>query len=370
MNVLTDEKVIYRAAIIGTGRIGSTYDDEVGVFREMAFYQGEMRHPGLYTIAPINHADAYRQTPGFDLVASANRSQDKLEIFGERSGVRALYTNFREMLREEEPDVVSVCTQSAEKAEVTISAAEAGVKAIIVEKAMATTMKEVDDMIAACERNKVLLVVNHPNRFSPVNRRIKELIEVGEIGELGVVSAYGKGGMMHIGTHTFDMVRFWAGDVVEVQAHVPNYVPEKDIAATGTLQFANGVAGFFDHVHGVLRGYEARGTSGYVTTSGLAGDSWLYRSKRLPPSYADVDMRKSPDQLISEPIESDLHTMSLTQRLLRELHQTLSIGAPFVSTAEDGAAALELGLACYVSHLAGGPIRLPLADRSFRVPNR
>lgn len=356
----------YRAAIIGTGRIGSTYDDEVLDREEPSFYRGELRHAGLYTILPVNHSDAYQTTPGLELVAAANRSEGKLRTFGERRGVKPLYTDFRKMLREEQPDVVSVCTQSPEKAEVTVAAAEAGVKAIIVEKAMATSMAEADAMIAACEENDVFLAVNHPNRFSPLVRRTKALIEKGEIGDLGTVIGHAGGGMLHIGTHTFDLLRYWAGDVVEIEARVPNYEPEKDISATGILHFANGVTGFFDQSHGIHNGFEARGTGGYLTTSSLVGDGWLYR---IGPLYEDAQ-RKYPNRLTVEPIEGDAHTISPTQRLLVEVYQTLSTGAPFISTGRDGAAALELGLACYVSHLAGGPVKLPLSDRDLRVPNR
>ena len=70
------------------------------------------------------------------------------------------------------------------------------------------------------------------------------------------------------------------------------------------------------------------------------------------------------------PIDAGPHTLSPTQRLLVELHDTLTTGAPFISTGRDGAAALELGLACSASHLAGGPAPLPLSDRTLRVPNR
>src|SRR5688572_7478053 len=154
----------YRAAIIGTGRIGHSYDDEVLEKRPPSYYQGDNRHLGFYVIFPVNHAEAYQTTAGFELVAAANRSEGKLHEFGVRRGVNALYTDFREMLRQEKPDVVSVCTQSPEKAEVAIAAAEAGVKAIIVEKAMATSMAEANAMIQAAEANGALLVVNHPSR--------------------------------------------------------------------------------------------------------------------------------------------------------------------------------------------------------------
>jgi hypothetical protein len=55
---------------------------------------------------------------------------------------------------------------------------------------------------------------------------------------------------------------------------------------------------------------------------------------------------------------------------LVELYQSLTTGVPFISSGSDGAAALEMGLACYASHLAGKPVALPLVERSLRVPNR
>ena len=357
---------VYRAAIIGTGRIGGSYDDEITHREALDFHQGAARHSGLYTVLPVNHAAAYQTTPGFQLVAAANRGEAKLQAFGKKWGVTALYSDFQTMLREEQPDVVSICTQSPEKAEITLAAAEAGVRAIVVEKAMATSMAEADAMIDACERHNVLLVVNHPNRFSPMNRQAKALIDGGAIGQPGTLTAHSVSGMLHVGTHTFDLMRYWLGDVVEITAHVPNYAPERDLPATGVLQFANGATGFFDHVHGVQPDYVVRGTTGSVVTSSSVGDGWLYQTA---PLHRDAK-RAYPSQITATPIGGEPHSMSMTQRLFAELHQSLATGVPSISTGRDGAAALELGLACYASHLAGGPITLPLADRNLRVPNR
>ncbi|MEA2585464.1 MAG: hypothetical protein QOF33_3549 [Thermomicrobiales bacterium] len=355
-----------RAAILGTGRTARTYDDEVTNPQPAEFYTGANRHSGLYTVHPVNHAGAYRTTPGFDLIAAANRGEEKLRGFGDRWGVRALYTDYRRLLAEERPDVVSVCTQSPEKAEIVVAAADAGVKAIIVEKAMATSLAETDAMVAACERRGVLLAMNHPYRFSPMNRRAKQLIVDGVIGDVGTVTAYAGGGMLHVGTHTFDLLRDWAGDVVEVDARVPDYVPEQDLPATGMLQFASGVIGFFDHVRRARGGYEARGTDGSLHISSDVGDGWL---TRLAPMFPE-SRRGYPSRIATEPLDPGPHVLSTTQRMLVELHDSLTTGAPFVSTGRDGAAALELGIACYASHLAGGPVKLPLADRTLRVPNR
>jgi predicted dehydrogenase len=364
---MDSSRPLYRAAIIGTGRMGHTYDDEVTERRPPSYYQGENRHTGLYVIGPVNHAESYQTTPGFDLISASNRSQEKLDDFGARRGVKALYIDFREMLRQEQPDVVSVCSQSPEKADITIAAAEAGVKAIVVEKAMATSMAEADAMTDACERNGVLLVVNHPYRFSPIVREAKQRVDEGAIGEVTNVTVHAGGGMLHIGTHTFDMMGFFAGNAAEVDARVPDYAAGKDLPAAGLIRFAAGVTGLFDHTHRVQQTIEVRGKNGYLTFSGMVGDGWLYE---VEPEYSESAKRKSPNRLRPVPIEGQPHDMSTTQRMLAELHTTLSTGAPFISTARDGAAALELGLACYASHLASGPVQIPLPDRNLRVINR
>ena len=163
----------------------------------------------------------------------------------------------------------------------------------------------------------MFLAVYHPWRFSTIARRTKELINEGAIGELGTVMTHAIAGMLHIGTHTFDMLRYWAGDVVEIEARVPNYRPEEDLPATGMLWFASGVNGFFDHAHAMNPGFEARGNTGYLTISTCVGDGWLHQISPLYPAEAT---RKYPNRLTVKPIEGEPHTLSPTQRLLSELH--------------------------------------------------
>jgi predicted dehydrogenase len=232
---------------------------------------------------------------------------------------------------------------------------------------MATSMAEADAMLQAAEANGALLVVNHPFRFSPLVREAKRLVDEGVIGELASVTIHAGGGMLHIGTHTFDVMRFFAGDAVEIDTRIPNYVPEQDLPAVGVVRFANGITGFIDQTHGVQQGIEVRGKAGYISLSSMTGDGWLFR---IEPDYPADAKRKYPNRLRVEALTGEPHTMSLTQRMLAEVHTSLSTGAPFISPARDGAAALELGLACHASHLASGPVSLPLQDRALRVPNR
>lgn len=361
------EMITYRAAIIGTGRIGNSYDDEIIERQPLAYYQGENRHTGLYVTLPVNHAEAYQTTPGFSLVAAANRNTDKLNAFGTRRNIKALYSDFRRMLAEEQPDVVSICTQSPEKAEITVAAAQAGVKAIVVEKAMATSMAEADAMITACDEHNVLLVVNHPYRFSPLVRRTKVLLDEGAIGDVTSITVHASGGMLHVGTHTFDMMRYWAGDAVSIHAHIPDYVPNQDLSAVGMVTFANGVIGFFDHTHHDQQSLEVRGTRGYMTISPMVGDGWLFQ---FEPTVSTTMRRSYPHRLVMQPISSEPHRRSITQQLLREVYNALAHGRPMIATGHDGAAALELGIACHIAHLAGHTVTLPLAERTVHIHNR
>lgn len=364
---MTNKPPLLRAAIIGTGRIGNSYDEEIATRHPPTFYQGENRHSGLYVTLPVNHAAAYQSLPEFTLVAAANRGQEKLNDFGTRRGIGALYTDFRQLLRDEQPDVVSVCTQSPEKAEIVIAAAEAGVKAIVVEKALATSMAEADAMLATCEAHGVLLAVNHPYRFSPLVRRAKQLLDEGAIGEITSMTVHAGGGMLHVGTHTFDLMRYFAGDAVKLYAQVPDYTPAQDLPADGMVTFANGVTGLFTHSHREAQSIDIWGKRGHISLSSLLGDGWLYQ---VAPTEPPEVKRQYPERLTLQPITAEAHTLSMTQRLLTELAHSLQSGAPLISTGRDGAAALELGLACFASHRAGGPVTLPLADRALQVPNR
>jgi predicted dehydrogenase len=353
---------VLRAAIIGPGRIASTYDDELPVKRPADFFHGPMRHSGVYTVHPTNHAEAYKTTPGFELVAFAGRGQERIDAFATRWNVTP-YNDAADMLAAVKPDVVSICTQSAEKAEMTIAAANAGVRAIIVEKAMATSMAEADAMIAACEASGSLLIVNHPYRFSPMTRAAKALLDAGEIGEIGTISGFSRGGMIHVGTHTFDMLRFFGGDVTDVSAWGPVEDAWSDRPADGMLRFSSGKTGFFSHQHDAFPGFDIRGQGGEISLSAATGESWIVRTRRLD------EQRGYPLVGEREPIEVT-HDMSVTQRLLSEARAALTDGKPLISTGRDGAAALEIGIAALLSAKEGRSVSLPLADRSISIPNR
>lgn len=358
-----------RAAIVGAGRIASTYDDAVDPRRPAKFFQGERRHPGLYTIHPVNHAEAYQTTEGYQLVAVVGRDPERQRAFAERWGVHE-FGNLEEMLASQRPDVISICTQSADKVKAVLRVALAGtgVKAIIVEKAMATSVAECDEMIAACADASILLAVNHPYRFSPMVREIKSMVDAGEIGDLGTISAFSAAQAVHVGTHVFDLLRFFGGDIVQVVAMSRPIQEWTDQGATVMVRFASGVLGFVSLERRVVAGFDLRGSTGQITFSTNVGDAWKTTTAPLDPdSPRNYPMVSSLEAICEAPI-----AMSPTQRLLQEVRDSVVNGARLISSGEDGRSALEAGVAALISTRDGVPVDLPLNAtlRAVAVPNR
>ena len=358
-----------KAAIVGPGRIGSTYDDEVPVHRDASFFQDDLRHSGLYTVHPINHAAGYRSTPGYDLVAVVGRGAERLTAFKERWQVPG-YTDLEQMLEEQQPDVVSVCTQSAEKAEITCAIARHGgsVKVIIVEKAMATSMAETDQMLAACDEAGIHLVIDHPNRFSSQVRRAKTVSGQGDIGPLGTVSGWSSASAIHGGTHVFDVLRYFGGDIVEVMAGSPPQAEWRDGPVSGTLRFASGVVGFFSLERPAMAGFDLRGADGQLVLSSIVGESWITKTSLLDPESS----RKYPQVAVREPFHPEPPERSTMQQLLLDVQDLIGTGTPVPSTGIDGAAALEAGIAALLSARERRAVSLPLTgpERDIVIPNR
>ena len=122
------------------------------------------------------------------------------------------YRDAHEMLDRERPDVVSVCTWHSGHAPWTIAAAARRPKAILCEKPMADTIGRADDMLIACHRNNVKLVIGHQRRFLPAYTLARELIQNGTIGHVEMILSFGGQGLPNFSSHQTDMFRYLLGD--------------------------------------------------------------------------------------------------------------------------------------------------------------
>ena len=126
---------------------------------------------------PYSHAAGFFAEERTDLIACADLRPEVMEHFGNRYNVPKAnqYTDYREMLEKEQPDIVSVATQPEHRAEIVIYAAEHGVKAIYAEKAMAASMDEAAAMVAAVEENNVAFNLGTNRRWHTGFDKMKEI---------------------------------------------------------------------------------------------------------------------------------------------------------------------------------------------------
>ena len=158
----------WRVAIIGSGRMGGLIEDEL-----------PPRGFGM----PYGHLSAYRAIPGCEVVAVANRGEDRLKRFAARFGIERTYLDYREMVERERPDIVSVTTPSFARAEPIIHCATHGVPAIYAEKGLCGSLAEADAIATAVRENGVAFNWGALRRHHDGYRQVREAIARGDIGE-------------------------------------------------------------------------------------------------------------------------------------------------------------------------------------------
>jgi predicted dehydrogenase len=339
----------YRVALIGLGRIASTIDDEVQGYASI--------------LLPYAHMACYREVPAVEVVAGADPFPEQREAFRQRWGFDRLYADYREMLDREKPDIVSICTSAKPRPGIVADCAQAGVRAIFAEKPIAFSLAEADAMIAVCKEQGAKLAVNCTRHYDAYWNRVRALIDAGEIGPVLQVTAYGRSGISHNGSHLLDLVRYLAGGEAswvfgEMESDA-KAAGDEDLMGNGYLAFDNGVRAF-------ARMLPTGGAEWEVEVVGERG-GFRRRMDRLEMEYWQVQPGRRPETIVREfPNPQRIQSMHL--RAVLDLVECLDTGKEPGCTGEDGRAALEIAIALRESHRQGGRrVDLPLADRSLAI---
>ena len=190
-------KMRYRAAIIGCGRIGCGFKDD------------HRRKNLVY-----GHAQSYDAVADTTLVGVSDTDGLKLETSAKKFNVPG-YTNYEDMLREEEPHVVSICTPPHTHCDIIQACLKYGVRAIYCEKPIDSSAEKAEEAIAACAEKNVLLAVNHQRRFGKFHQLFARAVQSGVIGEIQQISVNYVAGISNTGTHFIDLLQFYLGKDVE-----------------------------------------------------------------------------------------------------------------------------------------------------------
>ncbi|MFH1567691.1 MAG: Gfo/Idh/MocA family oxidoreductase [Gemmatimonadota bacterium] len=182
------------------------------------------------------HMRDLKEMADVEMVAQADISKESMARWSEQYGIGASYTDYGKMLKEVQPDAVSVCTPNGMHAPATIAALNAGAH-VLVEKPMAMTAREAQAMIAAAKRKRRKLIIGFQHRFDPRTKFIKDAVDAGRMGKVlyGRVQALrrrgipnwgvfgrkdlqGGGPLIDIGVHALEMTHFAMGSPEPVAA--------------------------------------------------------------------------------------------------------------------------------------------------------
>ena len=141
-------------------------------------------------------------------MACADPMEENAQKMAARYGVEKVYADYRQLLEEVKPDVVSVCTWPHLHREMVEAVVAAGAKGIHAEKPMAPTYGDSKAMHEACEKAGVTMTFCHQRRFNPEFRKARTLLQNGAIGEIVRLEGYCSN-LYDWGTHWFDMMHFF-----------------------------------------------------------------------------------------------------------------------------------------------------------------
>lgn len=193
-----------------------------------------------------------------------SRDLNRAKELAEKFGVPNYFNNYDEFLKSE-IDAVYVASANAFHHEQVIKAANAG-KHILCEKPLALNSEQAGEMVEAAKRNNVLFAVNYVHHFHPLVLKAKELLKDQRLGKLVSVQVNfnidfppdnnfrfkkelsGGGALRDIGTHMIDLLRFFGGEIIEIDGVVDNliYQSEVDDFASAIVKFEKGGYGYFN----------------------------------------------------------------------------------------------------------------------------
>ena len=326
---------------------------------------------------------AYRNIENVEFIAIADPDEAGRAKAVEETGALRSYADYREMLAKETLDIVSVCPRWVpEHLAMVTTCLEAGCN-VYCEKPMTMSLADGDKIVQTAQARGLKVAVAHQAVYLPATHTIKQMLDDGKIGVVQAIYASGKqdrrgGGedMITLGTHTFNMMRFFAGDVAWMQSHVTKDGKEvaygDDHEATEPVgpvagdcvnsyfAFKNGISGFFqsrkDQAGTGRYGMEIVGSEGIFSLRGdVANRLMVYPYPVLLPS--------KPEQEWDAIDLDDTPFFKGNELAILDLIDAMENDRKPISAAEDAVAALEMILGAYESQLSGQRIPFPIANR-------
>ena len=335
----------------------------------------------------VNHIKA-AQNNGLRIVAVCDVLPEKMEAllasYGlENDSTIKRYTDYRQMLDENDIALISIATESGLHAGIAIECIERGAN-VIIEKPMAMNMADAEEIIRLSEAKGVKVSVCHQNRFNVAVQETRRALENGRFGRLSHGSVHVRwnrnrdyfdqapwrgtwaqdgGCLMNQCIHGIDLLRWMMGDEVEevygiTRRQFHDYLEVEDVGLA-VVKFKNGAVGTIEGTTNVYpKNLEETlylfGRTGTVKLGGTSTnniDVWDFADE------TEADRKNKGLREATSNVYGNGHT-SLFADMMDAIERDRR---PYVD-AVAGRNALEMVLAIYKSQKTGAPVKLHLTD--------
>lgn len=329
----------------------------------------------------------FKNLPHVRVVAVADKNDAGREKAKERIGAERAYADYREMLANQKPDLVSVAPRwTEEHFDMTKAALDADAH-VFAEKPFTMTLRESDELLALAAKKNLRIVVAHQMRMAPSVVALREKVAAGLIGDLTQMRAFGKqdaraGGedMLVLGTHLFDLMRLFAGDARRCSATVWS---KGELAKLSDRRKATEGIGYVLGDEIEARFEFDRGVTGNFTSRSKLRDfteHWhlqLIGTKGAAIILADIEPRVfilQPGRFAANgrndqwtPLEykgdGETGTAAANRRLALDWLKAIAENRDPECSGANAAKAVEMVMAAYESHLTARRLDLPLVNR-------
>lgn len=200
-----------------------------------------------------NHARVYAELSGVELVGVADRNASLAKDVADKFRVKP-YANYKDLLKELQPELVTVAVPTAMHETVATHALQAG-SHVLIEKPIASTVEEGKRLITMADDLGRKIMIGHIVRFNPAIQALREKLQAGELGRIFQIVCRRVGPfparirdvgvIIDLAPHDIDVIRFLTGEEPDsVYAQIARRVhTEHEDLVFGMLNFPSGLTG-------------------------------------------------------------------------------------------------------------------------------
>ncbi|CAH2714982.1 Glucose--fructose oxidoreductase [Neobacillus rhizosphaerae] len=323
---------------------------------------------GCGSIAKYRHLPEYHLNNQVELVAVCDIVAERAEEMAAQYGAKA-FTDYKEVIKLEGIDAISVCLPNYLHAPVSIAALNAG-KHVLCEKPMATSKEEAEAMIQAAKANDKKLMIAHNQRFVSSHQKAKEILDLGKLGKIySFKTTFGHpgpegwsvdgagswffnkekafiGAMGDLGVHKADLMRYLLGEFTEVGAFIETNAKqntEVDDNAVCILRTAHGVIG-------TLTASWAYVSGGGDNSTIIYGEKGTLRLE-ADPEYSLIEEYRDGSVVYHklDKIQTNEEGGQSTTHVINHFVESIALNREPLITGEEGMKSLEIILAALES---------------------